>query len=327
MKKEKMTLTAAAVAAVLGAASFNATAQAYPSKPIKVVIPWPGAGSNDMVARLVMSKVGQQLNQKIDFENRPGASGVVGTELFAKMPPDGYNLMVHSATHMANGHIYKKLSYDTMAIPGVALLAAQPGVLSIHPSLPVKSAKEFIALAKSKPGEIAYSSSGQGSAPHMSMAFFASMAKINLKHQAYRGGIPGVDALAVGEVQASIATIATVFHHLKSNKIKPIGVTSMTRASALPEIPTISESGLPGYEVSPWIGLFAPAGTPAAVLQRINAEVNTALKDSKISAELKSQSLDPIGGTLEQFTQRLRADYTKYGNLVKLTGADQVATK
>lgn len=310
------------------AVSATAWAQAFPSKPLKVLVPWPAAGSNDIVARLVATRAAEQMGQKVTFENRAGASGVVGTEFFAKTAqPDGYTLMVHSATHLTNGHIYKKLNYDTMSFVPVAMLAAQTGVLSVHPSLPTKNAREFIALAKSRPGQIAYSSSGQGSAPHMSMAYFASMAKIDLKHQSYRGGIPGVDALAVGEVQASIATIATVMHHLKAAKIRPIGVSSSTRSQAFPDIPTIAESGLPGFEMSPWIAMFAPPGTPAAVVNRLNSEMNAALKFEAVANELRSNSLDPIGGGPDQIQRKLKADWVKYGNLVKLTGADQQVHK
>ena len=191
-------------------------AQTWPAKPVRVVIPWPPGGSNDVVGRIVMQKVGESLGQQFVVDNRPGASGAIGAEPVAKAPPDGYTIMVHSTTHLGNQHLYKKLPYDVMRdFAPVGTLAAQPGALAIHPSLPVKSVKEFIALAKAKPGQINYSSSGNGSSPHLSMALLTSMTGIDLVHVPYKGGAPQVTALVGGESQASLATISTVLVHVK----------------------------------------------------------------------------------------------------------------
>jgi tripartite-type tricarboxylate transporter receptor subunit TctC len=297
------------------------TAQAWPAKPVRVVIPWPPGGSNDVVGRIVMQKVGESLGQQFVVDNRPGASGAIGAEPVAKAPPDGYTLMVHSTTHLGNAHLYKKLPYDTLKdFAPVGTLAAQPGALATHPSLPVKSVKEFIALAKARPGQINYSSSGNGSAPHLSMALLTSMTGIELVHVPYKGGAPQVTALVGGESQASLATISTVIAHVKSGRLRALGVSSAKRSAILPEVPTIAESGVPGYEMSPWIGVYAPANTPKAIIDKLNAETNKALKHPDVANSLTNQVLDPQPSTPEEFAQRIKVDYEKYGKLIKATG-------
>jgi tripartite-type tricarboxylate transporter receptor subunit TctC len=307
-----------ALALIAGAVS----AQPYPSKPVRVLIPWPAGGSNDVVGRIVMQKVSEGTGQQFIVDNRGGAAGSIGADLVAKAPPDGYTIMVHSTSHVGNAHLYKKLAYDTLKdFTGVALLAAQPGALTIHPSLPVKSVKEFIALAKKHPGTINYSSSGNGSAPHLSMALLVSMAGINVVHVPYKGGAPQVTALVSGETQASLATVATILTHVQSGRLRAIGVSSSRRSGLMPEVPTIAESGVPGYEMSPWIGVFVPAATSKEIIARLNAEINKALKSPDVNQLLASQALDALGGTAEEFDARIKADYDKYAKLIKLTGA------
>jgi tripartite-type tricarboxylate transporter receptor subunit TctC len=304
------------------AAVTQTHAQSYPSKPVRVVIPWPPGGSNDVVGRLVMQKLAQAMGQQFVVDNRAGAAGSIGAELVAKAPPDGYTLMVHSTTHLGNGTLYKNLPYDVVTdFAAVGLLSAQPGVLTIHPSLPVKSVREFIALAKSKPGQILYSSSGNGSAPHLSMALFVSMAGIDIVHVPYKGGVPQVTALVSGETQASLATISTVITHIRNGRLRPLGVSSAKRSKTLPDVPTISEAGVPGYEMAPWIGVFAPAGTPKPIVDRLNAEINKALHEPDIVQKLEAQALDPWPSTPEEFSRKIRADFEKYAKLIKLSGA------
>jgi tripartite-type tricarboxylate transporter receptor subunit TctC len=299
-----------------------AAAQSYPSKAVRVVIPWPPGGSNDVVGRVVMQKVGELLGQQFVIDNRAGASGVLGSDIVAKSPPDGYTLMVHSTTHLGNAHLYKKLQYDTLKdFSPVGLLAAQPGALVVHPSLPVKSVKEFVALARARPGQINYSSSGNGSAPHLSMALFESMSGINLVHIPYKGGAPQVTALVSGETQASLGTISTVVAQVKAGRLRALGVSSAQRSGTMPDVPTIAESGVPGYEMNPWIAVFAPAGTAREIVVRLNTEINKALKTPEVSKNLSSQALDPWFGTPEEFAARIKTDYDKYGKLIQLTGA------
>lgn len=304
------------------AAPLAAFAQAYPVKAVRVVIPWPPGGSNDVVGRLVLQKLSEWMGRQFVVDNRPGASGSIGSDVVAKAAPDGYTLMIHSTTHLGNAHLYKKLPYDTLKdFTGVALLSAQPGVLTVHPSLPVKSVQEFIRLAKSRPGEILYSSSGNGSAPHLQMALLISMTGINITHVPYKGGVPQVAALVSGESQASVATISTVIAHIRSDKLRPLGVGSAKPSKTLPGVPTISDAGVRGYEMAPWIGVFAPAGTPKPVIDRLNAEINKALAQPDIVQKLEHQALDPSPGTTEEFNARIKTDYEKYGKLVELTGA------
>ena len=298
-----------------------AAAQVWPAKPVRVVIPWPPGGSNDAVGRIVMQKVSESLGQQFVVDNRPGASGAIGAEPVAKSPPDGYTIMVHSTTHLGNQHLYKKLSYDVIRdFAPVGTLAAQPGALAIHPSLPVKSVKEFIALARARPGQINYSSSGNGSSPHLSMALLTSMTGVELTHVPYKGGAPQVTALLGGESQASLATISTVIVHVKSGRLRALGVSSVKRSAMLPEVPTIAEAGVPGYEMSPWIGVYAPANTPKAIIDKLNAEANKALKHPDVANSLTNQVLDPMPSTPEEFAQRIKVDFEKYGKLIKATG-------
>ena len=307
-----------ALALLAGAAS----AQSYPSKPVRVVIPWPPGGSNDVVGRIVTQKVGENLGQQFIVDNRAGAAGSIGADVVAKAPPDGYTLMVHSTSHVGNAHLYKKLPYDTLKdFTGVALLAAQPGALTIHPSLPVKTVKEFIALAKARPGTINYSSSGNGSAPHLSMELLVAMTGIKIVHVPYKGGAPQVTALVSGETQASLATVSTVLVHVQSGRLRALGVSSAKRSATMPDVPTIAEAGVPGYEMSPWIGVFVPTGTPKELIAKLNSEINRALKAPDVSNLLSSNALDALGGTPEEFDVRIKADYEKYAKLIKLTGA------
>jgi tripartite-type tricarboxylate transporter receptor subunit TctC len=313
---------AATLAACLALPSV-AWAQAWPVKPVRVVIPWPAGGSNDIVGRIVMQEVSRSLGQPFVIENRAGASGVLGADVVAKAPADGYTLMVHSTTHVGNAHLYgKKLTYDTLKdFTGVAMLTAQPGVLTVHPALPAKTLKEFLALARARPGQINYSSSGNGSAPHLQMALLISMAGLDITHVPYKGGAPQVAALMAGETQASFATIGTVINQIQGGRLRALGVGSTTRSKALPAVPTIAEAGLPGYDMNPWIGVFAPAGTSRAIIDRLNAELNTALGLPEVTATLARQALDPAPTTVDEFNRVLRVDFEKYGRLIALTGA------
>jgi tripartite-type tricarboxylate transporter receptor subunit TctC len=311
--------------AALGILSAPAAviAQVYPAKTVRVVIPWPAGGSNDVVGRIVMQKLSESLGQQFVVDNRGGAAGSIGADVVAKAPPDGYTIMVHSTTHVGNAHLYgKKLAYDTLRdFTGVGMLSAQPGVLTVHPSLPVKTPKEFIALAKSRPGQINYSSSGNGSAPHLQMALLISMTGINITHVPYKGGAPQVTALLAGETQASFATVGTVINHIRSGKLRPLGLGSTKPSKALPNVPTLTDAGVPGYDMSPWIGVFVPAGTPKPIIDKLNAEINKALVLPDVVKSLENQALDAAPSTVDQFNAALKVDYEKYGKLIKLTGA------
>ena len=306
---------------VLPLLSVGALAQTYPSKPVRVIIVFPPGGSNDVVGRIVFQKMSESLGEQFVIDNRGGAAGTIGADVVAKSPPDGYTIMVQSATHVANPHLYKKLPYDTLKdFTGVTTLARQVGMLVVHPSLPVKSVREFIALAKARPGEVIYGSAGNGSFVHLTMALFASMTGIRMIHVPYKGGGPSGIAIVAGETQAMIATIGSLFPHIKANRVRPLGVTSDTRTEQFPDVPAIAET-VPGYEFTAWVGCFAPAGTPRAIVDTLNAALKKVLAHPDVAKNLNAQTLDPMHMTPEQFAQRLRSDYDKYAKVVKISGA------
>ena len=299
----------------------TALAQPYPSKPVRVVIVFPPGGSNDVVGRIVFQKMSEQLGQQFIVDNRGGAAGTIGSEVVANSPPDGYTLMIQSATHVANAHLYKKLPYDVLKdFVGIAPLARQVGMLVVHPALPVRTTKEFIALAKARPGEVTYGSAGNGSFVHLTMALLASMTGLNMIHVPYKGGGPSGTALVSGETQAMIATIASVLSHVKAGRVRPIAVTSDSRTTQFPEVPAIAET-VPGYEFTAWVACFAPAGTPKAIVDKLNMELKKVLADPDVASKLSRQTLDPMHMTPEDFAKRLKSDYDKYEKVVKLSGA------
>lgn len=296
-------------------------AQVYPDKPVRVIVVFPPGGSNDVTARIVFQKMSEMIGQQFVIENRGGAAGTIGSEVVAQSPPDGYTMMVQSATHVANPHLYKKLPYDALNdFIGVTTLARQVGMLVVHPSMPVKSVKEFIALAKKRPGQIFYASAGNGSYVHLTMALLTSMTGTNMVHVPYRGGGPAGIGLLAGETQAMIATIGSLYSHIKANRVRAIAVTSDARVTQFPDVPTIGET-VPGYEFTAWVGAFVPAGTPKPIVDKLNAELMKALADPGVASKLSNQTLDPIYMTPVEFAQRLKADYEKYKKLIQMTGA------
>ena len=312
----------AAILSVISLSPGSLFSQTYPDKSVRVIVPWPAGGSNDVAGRVVFEKVSENLGHRFIVDNRAGASGTIGADMVAKARADGYTLLVHSTTHVANGTLYKKLPYDTLNdFVAVASLSSQPGVLTVHPSLPARTVREFIALAKKRPDMINYSTSGNGSASHMSMSLFASMAGIKIVHIPYKGAAPQVTALVSGESQASLATIADVLAHINASRLIALGVTSTNPSAVLPGVPPISSAGVPGFEMNPWVAVFAPAGIPRELVNRLNAEINNALKDSTVRQRLISRALDPMISTPEEFGGKVKADFEKYARLIKLTGA------
>jgi len=306
----------------LAATSGAAWAQNYPVKPVRVVIPWPAGGSNDIAGRLILQKLPGIFGQQFVVDNRPGAAGSIGADVVAKAAPDGHTLMIHSTTHVGNATLYKNLPYDVIKdFTGIAFLAAQPSVLVAHPSLPVKNVKELIALAKRQPGQILYSSSGNGSAPHLNMTLFTSMTGTKMVHVPYKGGAPSVTALVGGEAQVMIATIATVVTQINAGRLRPLGVASSQRMKNWPDWPTIAESGVPGYEMNAWIGLFGPAGLPSSIVERLNTEIGKVQQMPDVEQALSRQGLAPWIASAEAFSKRLLADREKYAKLITMTGA------
>jgi tripartite-type tricarboxylate transporter receptor subunit TctC len=315
-----LSVAALAAAALVGEPSV-ALAQNYPVKPVRILIPWPPGGANDVVGRIVAQRLTEQLGQQVIVENRGGASGTIGSELVAKGAADGYTIMVHSATHVANPHLYKKLPYDTLKdFTGVTALAVQVGMLVVHPSLPTKSVKEFVALGKARPDQVVYGSSGSGSFVHLAMALLNSTTNTKMVHVPYKGGGPATIALASGEIQAMTATIGSLIPHIDSKRVRPLGVTSAQRVKQYPDVPAIAES-VPGYEFVAWIGAFVAAGTPRPIVDRLNAEFRKALVHPDSARILGAQTLDPMPMSPEQFAKLLQVDYAKYERVIKLSGA------
>jgi tripartite-type tricarboxylate transporter receptor subunit TctC len=315
-------MKAARVFAALFACSFcaagGAWSQAFPAKPVRVIVPFPPGGANDIVSRIVFSRVTEQMGQQFIIENRAGAGGTIGTTVVAQSKPDGYTLLIQTAvSHVSNGHLYTKLPYDPLRdFVGVSPLARVVAVLTVHPSLPTRSVKEFIALAKQRPNEILHGHSGYGSYTHFNGVLFESRTGIRMTHVPFKGGGPAVIALVSGETQAQVAAIGELIAHIRSNRVRPLGVTSLERIAQLPDVPTIA-STYPGYESWTWVSAFAPAGTPKAIIDRLNAELGKAMAAPDIGSRLSDQTLEPAHRPPEELTQRLKADSEMIGKLFR----------
>jgi tripartite-type tricarboxylate transporter receptor subunit TctC len=298
----------------------TAWSQPYPSKPVRVVVVFPAGGGTDIVSRIVFQKVSEQMNQQFVIDNRGGAAGMIGAEIVAKSPPDGYTIMVYSQTFINNMHLYRKVPFELKDFAPVAMMTRFVGMLTVHPSMPVRTTKEFIALAKARPGQIVYGSAGIGAFQHLSMSVLATTAGVKMNHVPFKGGGPAVVALLGGEIQSILTPIAEVFPHVKSGRLRPIAVSSATRTTQFPEVPAISET-LKGYEFTSWFGCLAPAGMPKPAIDRLSAEIKKALADRDVVAKLEPQVLDPMYQTPEEFTRYLKAEYDRMREVVKLSGA------
>ena len=299
----------------------TAWSQPYPSKSVRVVVVFPAGGGTDIVSRIVFQKVGDQLNQQFVIDNRGGAAGMIGGEIVAKSQPDGYTIMVYSQTLLANAHLYRKVPYDALKdFVGIGTLTRIVGMIAVHPSLPVRTTQEFIALAKARPGEVLYGSAGIGAFQHLATSVFANMSGLKMIHVPYKGGTLAVLATMGGEIHAILTVIAELYPHLKSARVRPIAVTSDTRTTQLPQIPTIAET-VKGYEFTSWFGVFAPAGTPKPIIDRLSAEINKAVADPDVAPKLSEQVLDPMHSNPEEFAKLLKSEYDRLKQVVKLSGA------
>jgi tripartite-type tricarboxylate transporter receptor subunit TctC len=311
---------AVALGATLSVGALPAAAQPYPSKIVRVVIPWPG-GSNDAAGRLAFQKIAESWGQPVVIDNRPGASGTIGATAVARSAPDGYTLMVTSQSLVINAHLFKKLPYDALKdFIGITPLAAQIGVLAVHPSLPVKTVKELIALAKQRPNQLLYGSSGSGSFLHLSMAQFNISSDTRMVHVPYKGGDAAGISLVAGETQTIMASTAVIMPLLPANRVRVLGVTSEKRIPQLPDMPTIAEAAVPGFEYTAWVGTLAPAGTPRAIIERVHGEIKKALDNPDVVTRYSNAGLNVMFSTPEQFAARLKNDYDKAAKLIAATG-------
>jgi len=314
---------AAAVLAALALASgATVLAQEYPAKPIRVVVPFPPGGGTDLMARTVMQKLGESLGATMVIDNRGGAGGSIGSELVAKSPADGYTVLIVSGAHAINPSLYPKLSYDSVRdFAPVTMFTSGPGLLVVHPSVPAKTVKEFIALAKSRPGQLNYASAGIGTPPHLAGELFKTMAGVELVHVPYKGNGPAYTDLIGGHVSVMFPTIPTAIPHVRAGKLRALAVTTRNRTPIAPELPSISESGVPGYDVSSWYGLLAPAGTPAAVVAKLQREIAKVLRLPDVGEKLTAQGLDLVGSTPEAFAAVIKSEIVKWAEVVKASGA------
>ena len=309
------------LAAIIAALSFNAAAQSYPSKPIKIVVPYPPGGFNDTLGRTLAAKFSESWGQPSFVENKPGGNTLIGSDFVAKSPPDGYTLLVVAFPFAVTPSLIKQMPYDTLRDFAPVILAAQsPNLLVVNPQVPVKSVAELIALAKSQPGKLSYASTGNGSSNHISMELFKSMAGVDILHIPYKGSAPAVTDLLGGQVGVMFDNVPNVLPHVKAGKLRGLATSGTTRSALAPDIPTVAESGVPGYEVMVWFGLVAPAGTPRDVVQKLNAEVVKILAMPDVRERFLAQGVEPVGGTPEQFGEHIRAQMAKWSKVVQDAG-------
>jgi tripartite-type tricarboxylate transporter receptor subunit TctC len=314
----------AVLAAVLSAVACPgaAVAQAYPSKPIRLIVPFPPGGGVDYIGRIVGKGLSERLNQQVVIDNRPGANGILALENLKSSPPDGYTIAAVSAGPLAvNPFIYKKLPHDTLKdFTQIANMVNFPLLLVAHPSLPAKNVKELIALAKARPGEVSYASPGAGNSSHLANELFNAMAKVNILHIPYKGMAPAVVSVVSGEGNILFASIPSILGHVRAGRVRALGVGNATRVPSLPEFPTVSESGLPGFEAYAWAGMIGPAGVPRDIVMRLNKEIVATLNQKDVIDRMLADGTVPTPSSPDEFVAYMKSELKKWGDVVKLAG-------
>ncbi len=307
--------------ALLSAASVHA--QSYPVRPVRMIVPFPPGGNTDIIARIVAPRMSESLGQQLIIDNRGGAGSTIGTELAARSPADGYTILMVSAAHTINPAMVKKLPYDSVKdFTPISVVADVPTVFVCHPSLPVKTVAEFLALARKRPGDITYSTAGRGTVGHLAAELLSSMAKINIVHVPYKGTGPAVVDLIAGHVQLQFASMPAVIQFVRGNKLRMIAQAGEKRSPAAPNVPTMVESGLPGYILSSGFSVFGPAGLPRPIVDRVHGSVKAALSDPEVRKKLSDQGADPVGSTPEQHDKFNRAEIEKWIKVARGAGID-----
>jgi tripartite-type tricarboxylate transporter receptor subunit TctC len=302
--------------------AVTASAQSFPTKPIKIVVPFPAGGTVDFFARVISTKLSEALGQSVLVENRAGAGGNIAAEAVAKAAPDGYTLLMGSEIIAINTSLYSKIGYDPVKdLAPITLVGTVPNILIVHPSLPVNSVNDLIALAKKTPGKISFASTGQGTSTHLSSELFKLMANVDMLHIPYKGGPPAIADLISGQVNMMFINMPTGITHVRSGKAKIIAVSSIKRVSQLPDVPTVDQAGVKGFETSAWSGLYAPAGTPVDIINRLNAEVVKILKQPSVREQLMAQGAEPVGDSPEEFSRFTLAEISKWAKIIKISGA------
>ncbi len=311
-----------AAAALLGIAALGsglAVAQTYPAKPIRLVVPFPPGSGPDVVARLIAQKAPDVLKQSITVENRAGAGGIIAAEIVAKAPADGYTLLMGTiGTHVLNVVLYKKLPYDPQKdFTPITQLALLPHVVLVHPSVQAKSVEEFVALARSTPGQMNYASAGSGSGMHLATELMKSMGKIDIVHVPYKGPTESITAVMAGDAQLTVPAIPATIQLIKAGRVRALAVTSAQRSPLLPETPTMAEAGFPGFDFSNWSGVLAPAGTPPQIVRKLAEDLTRILRDPEVSKTLMEQGAILVGNTPEQFTANINADLVRWRKVAR----------
>jgi tripartite-type tricarboxylate transporter receptor subunit TctC len=305
------------------ASTTSALSQSYPSRPVRIVVPLSPGGFADTPARMLAPRLSEQMGKNFFVENRPGAGGTIGWDFAAKSAPDGHTLVITGSTHLITAHLYKNLNYDVFKdFTHIAMVASGPYVLVVNPQkVAVSSVRELIAAAKAKPGEIDYASSGNGSSQHLVGALFNSMAGVQLNHVPYKGSGPAMQDLLGGQVGVSFAGVPNVLAQVKAGRLKALGVTTATRWSELPNVPTLAEAGVPGYEANLWLSISGPASMPAEIVQRLNTEIAKALRDPELQANFRAAGVEATTMSPQDLLALTRAEYEKWGRVVRETGA------
>ncbi len=320
MSIDPMRLRAALCAGVLAyTVASPAAAQSYPSKPIRLIVPFPAGGNADIFARILGQKMTESVNQTIVVDNRAGAAGIIGAQAAVKSPPDGYTLfMGTTGTHTTNPAVYAKLPYDPLKdfVP-ITNFAGSPYILVVHPSLPARTLKELLALAAARPGALHYASFGPGSSAHLTGEMLGSMAKIRLVHVAYKGGPPALADLAGGHVEMMFNLLPGVLPHVRAGKLRPIAIAAQKRTTAIPDMPTFEEAGVRDFLSDSWYGILAPAGTPAEVVKKLNGEINRVLALPDVKQNLDAQGAEALGNTPEEFAEQIRRDLARWTKVAR----------
>ncbi|MCU0898430.1 MAG: tripartite tricarboxylate transporter substrate binding protein [Burkholderiales bacterium] len=323
--RRRLWLCASAAATVLlctGALAADAPA-AFPAKPIRLVVPFPPGGSTDIIARVIGQKLSESLGQQVILENKPGAGGNIGVEMVARAPADGYTLVMgHVGTFGSNPALYKRLPYDPVKdFAPVTLVAMVPNLLVVQPALPVRTTQELIALARAKPGQLTYGSGGNGSAAHLAAEYFKSRAGVDIQHIPYKGTVPALTDLLAGQISLQITGAPPLLPYIKSGKVRVLATASPQRLKILPDVPTIAESGVPGYAATQWYGILAPAATPKPIVERLNQEIVKAINSPEVRARLEAEGAEPVGNTPAEFAAFIRSELALWAKVVKESGA------
>jgi tripartite-type tricarboxylate transporter receptor subunit TctC len=320
MNHTRRTLLAAGLASTLPISA--AYAQTYPGRPVRMIVPYPPGGPTDVLARIVAVKLSEALGQPFSIDNKAGASGMIGSAEVAKAAPDGYTLLGNASIHVINPSLYPKATFDAIAdFTPVTQLASVPLILVVNNDLPVKNVRELIAYAKANPGKLNFASSGNAAAPHLAGESFKIAASVQMQHVPYKGSAPALTDLIGGQVQLMFDSMPSAMPHVKAGKLRPLAVTTAKRSAAVPDLPTVAEAGVPGYDISTWYGLWAPKGTPREITERLASETAKILKLPDVRERYAALGAEPVGSTPDEFAAYCRSELTKWAKIVKESGA------